>query len=339
MAPIAKRQKSEKIPVTVLTGFLGSGKTTLLNHILTQDHGLKVAVIENEYGEVGVDDALVKKKFESDEEVFEMNNGCVCCTVRGDLIRIIKKLIKRKQPLDAILIETTGLADPAPVAQTFFMDDEIKAHARLDGIITVVDCKHILEHLLEEKPEGVENEAVEQVAFADRLLLNKIDLVKPEELAEAKAKIREINKEAKMIECTFSEVPLEEVLGVHGFDLERVLTMDPEFLSEDQEHMHDTRVTSVGIRVVGELDMDKLNGWISTLLRTKGADIYRMKGIFAIQGMENKFVFHGVHMIFDGRPLENQPWGADEPKENRCIFIGKNLNESELRASFNACMV
>lgn len=234
-----------RVPVTVLTGFLGSGKTTLLNRILTENHGLRIAVIENEFGEVGVDDALV---LDAEEEIFEMNNGCICCTVRGDLIRILGALMRRREKFDHILIETTGLADPAPVAQTFFMDDEIAAGLRLDAIVTLVDSAHVLQHLNEVKPEGVENEAVEQIAFADRIVLNKTDLVDEVTLAEVTSRIRAINAPVEIIRSTHAEVDLGRILDVGAFDLERVLQDDPQFLTET-EHQHDTTVTSVGIEL------------------------------------------------------------------------------------------
>jgi G3E family GTPase len=227
-----------RVPATVLTGFLGSGKTTLLNYILTQEHGLKIAVIENEFGEVGVDDALVRKKYDTQEEIFEMNNGCICCTVRGDLIRILGKILK-KGKMDAIIIETTGLADPAPVAQTFFMDEKIKSMARIDGILTVVDAKHIIQHLDEEKPEGVENEAVEQVAFADRLLINKCDLVEEDYINVVEARLRAINRDAPFTRCVRSEVPLRKLLGIGAFNLENVIKIDPDFLGEEEDDAHE----------------------------------------------------------------------------------------------------
>ena len=342
------------VPVTVLTGYLGSGKTTLLNWILrSKDHGLRVAVIENEFGAVGVDDALVRNKVvEGEEEIFEMNNGCVCCTVRGDLIRILGKILSRgegggdegeKKKIDAIIIETTGLADPAPVAQTFFMDDTIKAKARLDAIITVVDAKHILQHLDEVKPDGVENEAEEQVVFADRLLVNKIDLVDEDHLQKVETRLRSINASCRQLRCQNGKVPLAQVLGISGFDLDRVLKMEPGFLAEAADgahhHHHDSNISSVGIHEAGELDLMKLNEWVSTFLRTRGSDIYRMKGVFAIEGLECKFVFQGVHMIFDGKPMEEAPWKEGEEKVNRAVFIGRNLDKDAIMASFRSCLV
>lgn len=321
-----------KVPVTVVTGFLGAGKTTLVNHILTADHGKRIAVIENEFGEIGIDDALV---IDAEEEIFEMNNGCICCTVRGDLIRILGNLMKRRDRFDHILIETTGLADPAPVAQTFFVDEEMKAQLSLDAIVTVVDAKHLAQHLDDEKAEGVENEAVEQLAFADRVLINKVDLVDTAELADVRSRIRSINATAELIETTMSSVDLDRVLGVGAFDLGRTLEMDPEFLG-DGEHQHDQSVTSVGLELSGALEVAKVNDWLGWLLSEKGTDIFRMKGILHIAGDDRRFVFQGVHMLFDGRP--DREWAAGEERTNKLVFIGRNLDRDELTRRFGACL-
>ncbi|GAB4816668.1 hypothetical protein N2152v2_003714 [Parachlorella kessleri] len=362
---------------------------------VTGNHGKKIAIIENEYGEVGIDDALV---LDTKEEIFEMNN------VRGDLIRILGKLMKRKNKFDAIMIETTGLADPAPVAQTFFVDEDLKQNLRLDAILTVVDAKHILLHLDEEKPDGIVNESVQQVAFADKCLLNKIDLVSADEKREVIDRIKSINRAVEIIECQHAQVDLGRILGLHSFDLDRILSMDPEFLElgekvqsghhhhdhdhdhghnhdhEDCEkcaagdndhdhhhhdhghdhddcekcaagdtdhehhhhkHKHDTRVSSVGLLVEGELDMRRLQQWLGALLQEKGANIYRSKGILAVAGTNDKFVFHGVHMMLqfassaDG---QGKPWQEGEKRVNRVVFIGKDLDRKELTEGFKSCL-
>ena len=322
-----------RLPVTVITGYLGSGKTTLINYILTAKHGKRIAVIENEFGEIGIDDALV---INAEEEIFEMNNGCICCTVRGDLIRILGNLMKRKDKFDYILVETTGLADPAPVAQTFLVDDEIRSQLKLDAIVTVADAKFLIQHLDDEKEVGIENEAVEQIAFADRVLLNKIDLVSDEERKEVIRRIRLINANAEIIPTTMSQVDLDQVLGVGAFDLSRVLEMEPEFLL-DTEHQHDLSITSVGIDCEGKVSVQKINEWLGWLLGERGTDIFRMKGILNMWGDDRRFVFQGVHMLFDGTP--GKPWGDGEERRNRMVFIGRNLDRQDLERRFKACII
>jgi G3E family GTPase len=441
-----------RVPVTILTGFLGSGKTTLLNRILSEQHGKRIAVIENEFGEVGVDQELV---IGAEEEIFEMNNGCICCTVRGDLIRILGNLMKRRDKFDYILIETTGMADPGPVAQTFFVDDEMQTKLRLDGIVTLVDAKHVWLHL------DTSSEVKEQIAFADVLVLNKTDLVTNDELEKLESRVRAMNRAAKICRSLNAEVEIANVLNVGGFNLGRAMEVDPKFmepeypfewrgvytlpsgrytyclkrgpdpamniallpvgnvrtqnaqasvmdavllfsedaiavspdetirpgrqlhrlaLTEDSQnftfavdapgayalytqhkpeefqaalfndssmaypveekdykpdHEHDDEVSSVGITTPGDLDKKKFNQWMSELLRNQGADIFRMKGVLSLKGEDNRFVFQGVHMLFDGRP--DRPW-REEERHNQLIFIGRNLDRARLKEGFHSCL-
>lgn len=442
-----------RTPVTVLTGFLGSGKTTLLNRILTEQHGKRIAVIENEFGEIGVDQELV---INADEEIFEMNNGCICCTVRGDLIRILGTLMKRKDRFDRILIETTGLADPGPVAQTFFVDEDLRHQVRLDGIVTLVDARHVWQHI-DDAPE-----VREQIAFADVIVINKIDLVTPEDLERLEARIRSMNAAARLYRTQQAAVDLAAVLDIGGFDLARALEIDPAFMEPEYpfewggvyrlaagtyrlavgagpdaamqvvllpldddtpaaqdaareqawrifahaahpvapggallpaahpfelelaagaatfdiaiaadgcyalftqhhpdefgmalqdaqgrpvlplvaraykpDHEHDEEVSSVAMSFVGDLEAKKLNAWLSELLLRQGADIFRMKGVLSIKGQPDRFVFQGVHMLFDGRP--DRPWG-DEPRINKLVFIGRRLDRAVLTEGLRACL-
>ncbi|MEM9387654.1 MAG: GTP-binding protein [Pseudomonadota bacterium] len=445
---------ANKVPVSILTGFLGSGKTTLLNRILNEQHGKRIAVIENEYGEVGIDQALV---IEADEEIFEMSNGCICCTVRGDLIRVLGNLMKRRDKFDYVLVETTGLADPGPVAQTFFMDEEIRDEFSLDGIVTLVDAAHIEQQL------GRSDESTEQVAFADVLVLNKTDLVDDETLDRLEGRLREMNRMARVVRSERAELPVDTVLNLGAFDLDQVLERRPTFLepeypfewtgvyalqsgryelslaegpdpemslvvvadqAEDDaalregaewcvrryaetaqpvdpgqliplnkhvnllldspgrkafslevdgpirvglyaqhtaeefdlqlidvegnaveyqvertwvaQHEHDDEVGSIAIEVDGDVDWDKLHAWLGKLLRERGVDLFRMKGFISIAGESERFVFQGVHMLFDGQP--DRPWG-DMPRRNQLVFIGRNLDEPAMRAGFEACLM
>jgi G3E family GTPase len=314
------------IPVTVLTGYLGAGKTTLLNRLLSENHGRKYAVVINEFGELGVDNDLV---VDADEEVFEMNNGCICCTVRGDLIRIVNTLMKRKGRLDGILIETTGLADPSPVAQSFFVDEGLRTHTTLDAIVTVVDAKHLLARLADS------HEAEEQVAFADVIVLNKTDLVTPEELAAVEARIRTINRAARIHHAVNADVPPSALLGRGAFDLNRILEMEPAFLSGDDDHVHDDDITSVSLTCDAPLDPERFRTWISTVLADQGTDLLRTKGILHMQGEDDRFAFQAVHMLADGAFIS--PWKPDDPRVSRLVFIGRNISRPELNRGFAAC--
>lgn len=344
-----------RIPVTVLTGYLGSGKTTLLNRILSGDHGKRYAVIVNEFGEIGIDNELI---VESDEEIYEMNNGCVCCTVRGDLIRVVQNLMKRKGRFDAVIVETTGLADPAPVAQTFFMDEDVREKAQLDAVVALADAKH-LPARLKDSPE-----AEDQIAFADVVILNKTDLVTADELEKVEAVIRSINPAAIIHRAERADITLDAILGKGSFDLKRILVNDPDFLASDNhahehghecgpdcdhdhhhghEHhnhsrldagTHDTTIQSVSLSG-GEMNPDRFLPWIQKITEIDGPDILRLKGILAFKDDPDRFVVQGIHMILEGD--HQRPWRDDESRRSRLVFIGRNLDREKLERTFAAC--
>ena len=344
-----------QIPVTVLTGYLGSGKTTLLNRILSEDHGKRYAVIVNEFGEIGIDNDLI---VESDEEIYEMNNGCVCCTVRGDLIRTVEGLMRRPGRFDAILVETTGLADPAPVAQTFFMDDEVRQKTRLDAVVALVDAKHLPLRLKDSR------EAEDQIAFADVIVLNKTDLVSEAELRDVEATVRAINPAARIHKTQRSGVALTEVLDRGAFDLKRALDNDPHFLDvhdhdhdhecgpdcdhdhdhhhhhhhgHDHDHaspIHDLTVKSISLRG-GDMNPQKFFPWLEKITQMDGPNILRLKGIVALTDDPDRYVVHGGHMIIEGD--HQRPWKEGEKRETRLVFIGRELDAEKLKRTFEAC--
>lgn len=345
------------IPVTVLTGYLGAGKTTLLNRILTEAHGKRYAVIVNEFGEIGIDNDLI---VESDEEIYEMNNGCVCCTVRGDLIRVVEGLMRRPGRFDAIIVETTGLADPAPVAQTFFMDEDVRAKTKLDAVVALVDARHLPARLKDSR------EAEDQIAFADVVLLNKTDLVSPEELEAVERTVRAINPSARIHRTERAAVALDAVLDRGAFDLTRALDNDPHFLDHDDpdhvcgpdcdhdhhhhghdhhhhhhdhEHaapaaIHDLTVESISLRA-GPLNPKRFFPWIEKITQIDGPNILRLKGIIAFEGDEDRYVVQGVHMIVEGD--HQRAWKEGEKRESRIVFIGRDLDREKLERTFLAC--
>jgi G3E family GTPase len=355
---MSEQVTSEKVPVTVLTGYLGAGKTTLLNRILSEPHGKKYAVIVNEFGEIGIDNDLVVG---ADEEVFEMNNGCICCTVRGDLVRILDGLMRRKGKFDAVIVETTGLADPAPVAQTFFVDENVGRKTRLDAVVTVADARWLSERL-KDAPE-----AKNQIAFADVILVNKTDLVSADELRDVEGRIRAINPYAKVHRTERAQIPLAEVLNRKAFDLDRILDIEPEFLEAEEEHdhhhahdhdhhhdhdhghhhhdghghkglkhYHDEEMQSVSLKTEKPLDPDKFFPWVQNLVQTEGPNILRCKGILSFKNDDHRFVFQGVHMILDGD--HQRPWAKGETRDSRIIFIGRNLPADKIRQGFESCI-
>ncbi|GAA3089497.1 GTP-binding protein [Rhizobium viscosum] len=356
----AIQTQQKPIPVTVLTGYLGAGKTTLLNRILSENHGKKYAVIVNEFGEIGIDNDLI---VESDEEIYEMNNGCVCCTVRGDLIRVVEGLMRRPGRFDGIIVETTGLADPVPVAQTFFMDDDVRAKTELDAVVALVDAKHLPLRLKDSR------EAEDQIAFADVVIINKTDLVTPEELAQIEDIVNAINPAARVYKTSRSSVDLARVLDQGAFNLERALENDPHFLEHghddhvcgpdcdhdhhghdhhhhdhDHDHhhhhhgemsaIHDITVQSVSLRG-GEMNPERFFPWIQKITQTQGPNILRLKGIIAFKDDAERYVVQGVHMIIEGD--HQRPWKDGEKHESRLVFIGRDLDRTKLEETFKAC--
>jgi G3E family GTPase len=323
-----------KIPVTVLTGYLGAGKTTLLNRILSDPKGRRYAVIVNEFGEIGIDNDLI---IDVDEEIFELNNGCVCCSVRGDLIRILTALFKRRTAFDGIIIETTGLADPAPVAQTFFADDEIRHRASLDAIVTVVDAANVLARLADSQ------EAVEQIAFADTIILNKIEAVSADELATVEAAIAAINRSAPVTKTNRCEVAIESILGLNAFSLDRALDLDPHFLPSPNAHHHDHHhdhtphygdIKAIALKASAPLDEAKFDSWLSALVGELGADILRLKGILDMDGDARRYVIQGVHMMLEGD--YSGAWPQNQPRQSRLVLIGRGFGEHAVRAQIEA---
>ncbi|REE22967.1 G3E family GTPase [Paraburkholderia sp. BL27I4N3] len=342
----------EKIPVTVLTGFLGAGKTTLLNYILREKHGRKIAVIENEFGEIGIDGGLV---LESTEEIYEMTNGCVCCVgaVREDLVRIVRMLVERPDRLDHIIVETSGLADPYPVAQTFFLDDPIAKQVTLDAVVTMVDAKHIAAHLDDLVLDGSDNQAVDQIVCADRIVINKVDLVGPDDIASLTQRIRGLNATAEIVESSYAQIDLGKILGVGANEFSQIL-VETDGLHEEHahgheehehehahhdddhaDHQHDESVSSVGIEVDADIDLDALQTWLAELRNSDATNLFRMKGILAVQGQSHRYVLQGVHNVIELRAA--QVWGS-EPRSCRIVFIGRDLDRAALTDRFHACL-
>jgi G3E family GTPase len=316
----------QTIPTTVLTGFLGAGKTTLLNRILAEPQAGRVAVIVNEFGDVGIDGQLTTS---IPETVIEINNGCICCKVRGDLVVALGELLASGLTFDRVVIETSGLADPAPVIQSFVLDEVLRTRFALDAIVTAVDVRHLPTQL-------VHGEAREQIAFADVVLLNKIDLEPQAQVDAVETEIRRLNPLARIHRTQDCALPLNQVLDVRAFDLKNLLALDPALLGE-HVHEHPPDIGCVAIRAPGSLDDVKVNRWLNTLVADKGRDLLRFKGILHMAGQNRRFVFHGVHMTVDGRP--GRPWKPAEERLNEIVFIGRNLDAAALRAGFEDCSV
>lgn len=336
---VMSTKEDDTTPITVITGFLGAGKTTFVNYILKEQNQWKICVLENEFGEVSIDDGLVAESLDTPEDLITMDNGCVCCSVRGDLVRTLGQLAKRRKDFDAILLETTGLADPAPIVYTIQTNPKMSDNYRIDSIVCLADCKHLNIHLNEVKPEGSVNEALQQVAFADKILLNKIDLVSTEEKEALKQRLKTINKFATVIETEKSRAPLDQILGLNSFSMESVLNYDPSFFENQEDTKHNLElVSSVGIEFKGSLHAQWFNMFMMDLLRERAADLYRTKGLLSFHGQgDTKFVFQGVHEQINFGPSQ-KPWKPDEERVNKFVFIGKNLDRAELTKGLMECL-
>uniref|UniRef100_A0A7S3JV87 CobW C-terminal domain-containing protein n=1 Tax=Aureoumbra lagunensis TaxID=44058 RepID=A0A7S3JV87_9STRA len=341
-------EKGDKTPFVIVTGFLGAGKTTLVNHILKEQSSKRICVIENEFGEINIDEKLVSENLASKEDLIQMDNGCACCSIRGDLVRTLGNLVAKRKQFDAVLLETTGLADPAPIIATIKSNQWIDDSFEIDSVVCLADAKHIKQHLDEVKPDGAVNEAVQQVAFSDRIILNKTDLVSQEELDAIKAQVMTINHFAVILTSTRSRVDLDQIIGIHSFDVNKCVELDPVLFDEanaeeadrKKPRIHDlSMVSSVGISVEGDLDVPKFNLFMAELLQTRAADLYRTKGVLSFAGQgDTKFVFQGVHEQINFGPAQS-PWQPNEPRVSKIVFIGRNLDRKFLNESIRACLV
>lgn len=337
-----RMEEDAKVPVTVITGFLGSGKTTLLNRILREQHGKRIAVIENEFGEVGIDSHLVEQAERTTETIVEMNNGCICCTLRGDFIEGMQKVLKdvrdRGSRLDGVLIETTGMADPSPIASTFFLDKFMRENYRLDSILGVCDTKHLLAQLEAQRDKSCVNEASEQVAFSDRLLLTKTDLCTEDEIASVLQRLKHVNPFAKVLPMNLKDletpIPVEELCDVRAFSLDRALEFDSTFLDNQDDHTHDPAIKAFGVKLRGALNQDRLNYFFGEVLKRYPKEMYRMKGILDVSGIEERYIFHAVNCHFGGMPQGAWP---SESRESRAVFIGRGIDHEWLVSRLRLC--